>query len=193
MELAIARLGVALAHVGSAQVLGSPSIDSRQLLGGAYEAFERMDVRYGVFVAAALLGLVHLKEEGVDPADNGRQARRYAAKAMALAAGEGYTQTLRSGSGFMLPLMVYALREGIEPRFVGQVLAQMGTQPLPFVVELAQDENPAVRCRVVTALEIIGAGDETRELACAALERLTQDTDAEVRDLAEQALRGIDR
>jgi hypothetical protein len=146
-----------------------------------------------VFVSAALLGLVHLREKGVDSADHGRQARRYVAKAMALAAGEGYTQTLRSGRGFMLPLMVFALREGIEPRFVGQVLAQMGTQPLPFVVELAQDDDPAVRCRVVTALETIGAREETRELACAALEQLAQDSDAEVRDLAEQALRGIDR
>ena len=191
LELALARLAVALAHIGSSQVLGSPSIDSRQLLDGAYEAFEQMDVRYGVFVSAALLGLVYLAAESSDPVDNRRQARRYVAKAMALAAGEGYAQTLVSGGRFTLPLMLFALREGIESRFVGQVLAQMGSQSLPSVVELARDENPAVRGRVATALEAIGAQEGTRELARAALEQLAQDSDAEVRDLAEQALRGI--
>jgi HEAT repeat protein len=140
-----------------------------------------------------LLSLVYLKDEGNGSADNRRQARRYAAKAMALAAGEGYAQTLVSGGHFTLPLMLFALREGIESGFVGQVLAQMGSQSLPFVVELAQDENPAVRGRVAAALEVIGAQEGTRELALAALQRLAQDSDAEVRDLAEQALRGIER
>jgi hypothetical protein len=198
LELALARLAVALAHVGSPQALGLHSRDARRLLDQAYEAFERMGVRYGVFVSAALLGLVDLAEESGGSADNGRQARRYVAKAMALAAGEGYIQTLVSGGRFMLPVVLFALREGIESRFVGQVLAQMGPQSLPSVVELARDENPTVRGRVAAALEIIGAQEaarqgETRASALATLERLAQDPDAEVRDLAKHALRGIGR
>jgi LuxR family maltose regulon positive regulatory protein len=198
LELALARLAVALAHVGSPQALGLHSGDSRRLLDEAYEAFEQMGVRYGVFVSAALLGLVDLAEESDASAGNGRQARRYVAKAMALAAGEGYAQTLVSGGRFMLPLVLFALREGIESRFVGQVLAQMGPQSLPAVVELAQDESPTVRGRVAAALEIIGAREEAlweeaRPLALTTLEQLAQDSDAEVRDLAEHALRGIGR
>ena len=75
LELALARLVVALAHIGSPQSLGLLSGDSRQLLDQAYEALDQMDVRYGVFVSAALLGLVYLAEASSDSAKNGRQAR----------------------------------------------------------------------------------------------------------------------
>ena len=68
---------------------------------------------------AALIGLACLAE------DNQSQARHYVAQALTLAAAEGYVQTFVTSRQILLPLMRFALREGVEPRFVRQVLAQM--------------------------------------------------------------------
>ncbi len=176
LELALAQTAVALAHISGLSSLGS----FRQLVE-VYRTFDRLGVRYGVFVSAALISLACLW------ADRQRQARRYLAEALALAAAEGYVQTIVTSRQALLPLMLFALREGVEPRFVSQALARMGPEPLAGVVEMAQAAEPVVRGRAAAALGVIGAQEEIREAALAALEQLARDPDPEVRAVAGQA------
>ncbi len=131
--------------------------------------------------------------------DHQRQARRYVTKALALAAAEGYTQTVVTAHKIALPLVLFVLREGIEPRFVSRVLARMGPESLAGVVEIAQDADPAVRERAVNALEVIGTQNTTSDqdsylkTILATLDQLTQDPDPKVRAAAAQAQRAISR
>jgi LuxR family maltose regulon positive regulatory protein len=180
LELALAQMAVALAHIRGLSFLGS----FRQLVQ-VYRTFNQLGVRYGVSVSAALIGLACLW------ADRQRQARRYLAKALTLAAAEGYAQTIVASRQVLLPLMLFALHEGVEPRFVNQVLAQMGPEPLAGILEMTQAAEPIVRGRAAAALEMIGAQEETWEAALAALERLTHDPDPEVRAVAAQARRSL--
>jgi len=182
LELALAQTAVALAHIHDRSLLES----FRQLLE-AYRTFDRLGVRYGMFVSAALITLVCLW------ADRQRQARRYLARALVLASAEGYVQTIVTSRRVLLPLMLFALREGVEPRFVGQVLAQMGSEPLAGVAEMTQAADSRIRARAAAALGMIGAREESWEAALAALEGLARDPDPEVRRVAAQARRGISR
>ena len=127
LELALAQMGAALAQIsfqpsGVSEATLSFSVDSLQLLEEAHRAFDQLGARYGTFVSAALMGLAHLSEGGAD--DQG-QALHYLTVALNLAAAEGYIQTIVTSRQILLPLMRFALREGVEPRFVRQVLAQM--------------------------------------------------------------------
>ena len=180
LELALAQTAVSLAHIRDLSFLES----FRQLVE-VYRTFDRLSVRYGLFVSGTLIALVCLW------ADRERQARRYLAEALALAAAEGYVQTIVTSRQVLLPLMLFALREGLEPRFVSQALAQMGPEPLAGVVEMTQSTDPRVRGRAAAALELIGAQEEIWEAALAALERLAYDPDPEVRAVAAQARRGL--
>jgi len=146
LELALAQTAFALAHIRGPNFL--PGF--RQLLE-AHRTFNRLGFRYGVFASAALAGLACLW------ADHHRQARRYLAEALALAAAEGYVQTIVAFRQALLPLMLFALREGVELRFVSQVLARMGPESLADVVEMTQAAEPLVRKRAAAALEVIGA------------------------------------
>ncbi|RLC86011.1 MAG: hypothetical protein DRJ03_10010 [Chloroflexi bacterium] len=123
LELAVAQTAAALAHISLQPGGDSDPKNSRQLLDEAYQTFDRLGVRYGAFVSAALLGLAHLTE---GRAGNRQQARRYTTTALALAAAEGYTQTIVTSHRVTLPLLRFALREGVESRFVSQILAQIG-------------------------------------------------------------------
>ncbi|MDY6875742.1 MAG: BTAD domain-containing putative transcriptional regulator [Chloroflexota bacterium] len=180
LELALAQTAVSLAHVRDINFLES----FRQLVE-VYRTFARLGVRYGVFVSGTLISLVCLQ------ADRERQARRYLADALALAAAEGYVQTIVTSRRVLLPLMLFALREGLEPRFVSQTLAPMGLEPLQGVVEMTQATAPRVRERAAAALKVIGAQEETWEAAFAALERLAHDPDPGVRAVAAQARRSL--
>ncbi len=172
--------------------------DSHQLLD-TYQSLVRLNVRYGVFVAATLISLAYLKggKDLKDRADRQLQARRYLAEALALAAAEGYIQTIVTSRQATLPLVLLALREGVEPRFIGQVLARMGPQSLAGVVEMAQAADPHVRGRAAAALGMICAWEKSSdygqclEIALATLERLTHDPDAEVRAAAAQACHNL--
>jgi len=180
LELALAQTAISLAHIRGLSFLGS----FRQLVE-VYQTFDRLDVRYGVFVSAALISLACLW------ADRQQQARRYLAEALALAATEGYVQTIVTSRQVLLPLMLFALREGMEPRFVSLVLAQMGQEALTGVVEMTQAADFRVRGRAAAALEVIGAQEETWEVALAALERMARDPDSEVRAVVAQARRSL--
>jgi len=180
LELALAQTAVALAHIHGRSLLES----FRQLLE-VYRTFDRLGVRYGVFVSATLIALVCLW------ADHQRQARRYLTRALALASAEGYVRTIVASRRVLLPLMLFALREGVEPRFVGQVLAQMGPEVLESVVEMTQAADARIRRRATAVLGVIGAQEESWESAMVALERLARDPDPEVRFVAAQARRGI--
>ncbi|MDY7075739.1 MAG: BTAD domain-containing putative transcriptional regulator [Chloroflexota bacterium] len=201
LELALAQMAVALAHICvSPSSQGEKerrnlnfSESSIQLLDEAYQAFNQMGVRYGVSMSAALLGLAHLTRSAESQSDHQQQALRYVTEALTLAAAEGYAQTIVTARQALLPLMLFALREGVEPRFVSQVLTQMGSEPLAGIVEMAQDANPIVRERVASALEVIGAQKEDREAALTALKQLTHDPDPSVRSVADQAQRKISR
>ena len=182
LELALAQTAVALAHIRGRSLLES----FRQLLE-VYRTFDRLGVRYGVFVSATLIALVCLW------ADHQRQARRYLTRALALASAEGYVRTIVASRRVLLPLMLFALREGVEPRFVGQVLAQMGPEVLESVVEMTRAADARIRGRAAALLGVIGAQGESWESAMVALERLARDPDPEVRFVAAQARRGISR
>jgi len=208
LELALAQIAAALAHIGPQQA-ASPrprgvsganlgfSRESRQLLDEVYQTFDQLGVRYGAFVSAALIGMAHLAEgaEGAEDAEywagRQRQARRYVAEALALAAAEGYVQTIVTSRQAMLPLMLFALHEGVETRFVSQVLARMGPEPLSGIVGMTKTAEPIVRGRAAAALETIGAQEETWEATLAALEQLTHDPDPEVRAVAAQVQRSL--
>ncbi len=186
LELALAQTAVALAYIRGFSFPGDCEL--RQLLE-VYRTFDKLGVRYGVFVSAALIGLAHLAKGAEDWTHRQRQARRYVAEALALAAAEGYVQTIVTSRQALLPLMLFALREGVEPRFVSQVLARMGSEALAGVAEMTQAAEPIVRGRAAAALEVIGAQEETWETALAALELLAHDTDPEVRAVAAEARR----
>jgi len=171
LELAIAQTTVSLAYIGLPRAPDSRSGDASEtkpssstrasrklspLLDEAHLTFDQLGVRHGVSVSAALIGLTHLRADPTeDPDDHEHQARRYIGKALTLAAAEGYVQTFVSARQFTLPLMLFALREGIEPRFVSQVLSRMGPEALAGVTEIAQDSDPAVRARAAGVLEIM--------------------------------------
>jgi len=124
LELALAQTAAALAR-GSlrpgddAEASLELPEDARHLLDEAYRTFDRLGVRYGAFVSAALLGLAHLGES---------EARRHVVTALALAAAEGYAQTIVASRQITLPLLRFALHEGVEARFVTQMLARMGEE-----------------------------------------------------------------
>lgn len=198
LELALAQTAAALAHAALQQapsprpggVSGAnPSFSAhpRQLLDEAHRTFDRLGVHHGLFISAALIGMAYLAEgttgteSAEGQADRRQQARRYVAQAMALAAAEGYIQTIVTSRQVLSSLMLFALREGLEPRFVSQVLARMGPESLAGVVEMTQAADPIVRGRAAAALEGFGAQEERREAARAALEQLTHDPDPEVR------------
>ncbi len=156
LELALAQTAVALAHIGSTDLAKDRdpgSSESFQRLLEAYRTFDRLGVRYGVFVSATLISLAYLAESAAGRADSQQQARRYLAEALALAAAEGYIQTVVASRRVLLPLMLFALREGVEPRFVSQVLDRMGPESLAAVVEMTQAADPIVRRRAADTLE----------------------------------------
>ncbi|MCP4541070.1 MAG: AAA family ATPase [Chloroflexi bacterium] len=196
LELTIAQTVMALAHVGAHCNL---SEDYQRMLSQAYHTFERLGVNYGTFVSAVLIGLSCLNTALTKNSDQQQQARRYTAKALALAAAEGYIQTIVTARQITLPLLLFALREGIESRFVSQLLAQMGPDSLAGVVESAQDADPAIRERTSNVLEVIATRNKTTdqnsvlETVFAALEQLAQDPDPQVRAAAAQALQAINR
>jgi ATP/maltotriose-dependent transcriptional regulator MalT len=205
LELALAQTAVCLAHLGLAKPAGSRghalSVDDefRQLLR-IYRTFDQMGVRYGVFVSALLIGLACLIEAGTPGRLNQRrQARRYLTRALNLAAAEGYVQTIVTARQRLQPLMLFALREGIEPRFVSHVLARMGSEPLAALLEMTRAAEPATRARAATALKVIGMQGEIddhrghRESVLEALEQLASDADSEVRAAAAQARRHLRR
>jgi len=180
LELALAQTAVALAHICGPS--SWEDYELRQLLE-VHRTFDRLGIHYGVFVSAALISLVCLQT------DRQRQARRYLTRSLALAAAEGYVQT--ASRQRLLPLMLFALREGVEPRFANQVLARMGSEALAGVVEMTQAADSRVRGRAAAALEVIGAQEETWETALAALKSLAHDADPEVRAVAAEARRGL--
>lgn len=182
LELALAQTAVALTHIRDPNPL-----QSFRRLVTSHRTFDRMDVRYGVFASAMLIGLACLR------ADHRRQARRYLAKALEVAAAEGYTQTIVASRPVTLPLLLFGLREGIAPCFVSQVLAQMGPEALKNVEEMAQDAEPAVRERAAAALGVVGDREGTRESALVALKRLAADPEPGVRAAAAQARRRLRR
>jgi tetratricopeptide (TPR) repeat protein len=196
LELTIAKTVLALTHAGAHFSLPE---NSRQMLDQAYQTFEQLGVNYGTFVSAVLIGLACLHADPTKNSDQQQQARRYIVKALTLAAAEGYTQTIITARQITLPLVLFALREGIETRFVNQVLARMGPESLAGVLEIAQDTVPAVRERAANALGAIGtwnrATDQDNDLKTilATLEQLVQDPDPKVRATAAHAQRAINR
>jgi len=185
LESALARTAVALARICPPSQTGE---DERETLLEMYRAFDQMGIRYGMFVSATLIGLTCLAD-GLE--NHQQQTRHYVTRALTLAAAEGYIQTIVTSRRALLPLMLFALREGVEPRFTGQTLAQMGPEALAGVVEASRNDDARVRGRATFALEMIGAHEESRETALAALERLTQDPDPDVRAAAYQAQSAI--
>jgi LuxR family maltose regulon positive regulatory protein len=192
LELSIAKTVMALTQVSAHFSLPE---NPHQMLDETCQTFERLGVNYGTFAAAALIGLTCLGTDAKKGPDQQQRARRYTTKALALAAAEGYTQTIVTAHQITLPLMLFALREGIESRFVSQILAQMGPESLAGVVEIAQDTDPAIRERAVLALEMIGTRNKTDEQGSylktlrTTLEQLAQDPDPKVRAAATQAQR----
>ena len=205
LELALAQTAVCLAHLGLTKLAGphghtlSVGDEFCQLLK-VYRAFDQMGVRYGMFVSALLIGSACLIEAGTTGRlSQRRQARRYLTEALALAAAEGYVQTIVTARQHLQPLMLFALREGIEPRFVSHILARMGSQPLAALLEMTRASKPAVRARAATALKVIGTQEEFvdhrghQEIVLEALEQLASDADSEVRAAAARARRHIRR
>ncbi len=191
LELAIVQIAVAMARAGSHFDLSENSL---RMLDAAYQTFDRLGVNYGVFVSATLIGLAYLRSSSAEKRkDHLRRARRYAAKALTLASAEGYTQTIVTAHQITLPLLLFALREGIESRFVGQVLTRIGPGSLAGIVEIAQDADPVVRERAVNALGVIGGHDDCRETVIVTLEQLAQDPDPRVRAAVSQAQHALDR
>jgi len=199
LELALARIATALTHIRGPGFSGNYEL--AELLE-IHRIFDRLGARFGAFVSAALIGAAHLAKGARSGARSGTgtltdhqsQARHYAAKALALAAAEGYVQTIVTAREAVLPLMLFALREGLESRFVSQVLARMGPDALAGITEMTQAAEPSVRRQTIAALEMIGAqqhASDRRETALAALEALTHDPDPEVRAAAGQACRDL--
>jgi hypothetical protein len=155
-------------------------------------------VRYGSFISAILFGAVCLDGRFRDNHEpDQEQARGYVAKALALAAAEGYAQTLVAARHITLPVMLFALREGIEPRFVSHILLQMGPESFAGITHIAQDPDPLVRARVAHALEAVSvyeqADDQSDRIEAifAALAQLVEDTNQDVRAAAVQAQRSL--
>lgn len=162
LELALARLGPPLARAGDS----APMTDEeRSLLLEAHRTFEALGFGYGQFATALLLGLSYgPRSAGV--ADWPEQARRYLGEALALAAAEGYVQTLVTARRLTLPGLLFALRAGIEPRFVTRVLARMGSDALEGVFQLVRSDDSTVRERAVEALGALDvSSDVLDELA----------------------------
>jgi DNA-binding SARP family transcriptional activator len=91
----------------------------------------------------------------------------------------------------LMHLMLFGLREGVEPRFVSQVLARMGPQALAGVLEMTEDPEPAVRCRAVVALEAFGERGRAQPRIQDALQRLLADPDPDVQTLARRVHRRL--
>ncbi len=192
-------LGVAIAQTAIAlSRIGSPSRDPRPSLDQAYHAFERLGVRYGSFVSAILFGAVCLDGRfGDNHEPDQEQARGYVAKGLALAAAEGYAQTLVAARHITLPVMLFALREGIEPRFASHILLRMGPESFEGITRVAQDADPLVRTRVAHALEALSiyeqADDQSEgiEAILTTLAQLVEDPNQDVRVAAIQAQRSL--
>ncbi len=185
LDLAIAQTAVALAHTcdpDSAQAF-------RQSIE-AYRTYRRLGVMYGAFVSGTLASLTALR------AKHRRQARRYLAEALALAAAEGYLQTIVASRQLLLPLLLFGLGEGIEVRFIGRALARMEPEVLADVERMTRAAEPAVRQRAAVVLAVIGAERRAArtaapDTALAALERLVRDPDPTVRAAAAHARRSL--
>ena len=157
-------------------------------LADVHRAFDRIGAGYGAFVSAALLGRLYLADDESPP----WKARRYISIALDAAAAERYIQTLVVSPALSLPLLRFGLREAIEPRFAGCVLARIGSEALPGIIDLSRAADPCVRERAITALVAFGTPDQNidhRETVLSALTRLAQDDDPTVRALAGQAHR----
>ena len=176
LELALARSAVALANLRVLRFVNGTD----QLLE-AYDTFGNLGVRYGTFALGVLLALTDFW------VDRKQQAQEHLTKALAIAASEGYVQTIVTFRAITLPLMLFALRRGVEPRFVSQVLTRIGSDALDGIVQMAAADDPLVRGRAAVGLEVIGSQDAVKQAALDALERLAHDSDAEVRAVATQA------
>ncbi|HDQ72290.1 MAG TPA: tetratricopeptide repeat protein [Chloroflexi bacterium] len=193
LENALAHLIAALPAIHE-QLSGvdSPKPQIHQQIATVYHTFDQLGVSYGAFVSTALLGALCLAEsagESLSP-----HARRYISTALTLAAAEGYVQSLVVSADLSLPILRFGLREGIEPHFVARVLAQIGPQALPVILDLSRASDPSVRERAATALHTFGslAQDRAhRETILAALDRLSQDDASDVRAVASQARQKI--
>ena len=119
LEIAIAQTALAGVH------LRVPDLepDVFPALLKAYHTFKCLGVRYGVFASGILISGAYSQMNEAEP---GEQARGYLVEALGMAAAESYIQPLVTWHDFTLPLMLFALREEIEQRFVSSALARIG-------------------------------------------------------------------
>ncbi len=191
LEQALVQLIAALPIIHerlSGAVTGAAPATSRlyERLADVHRTFDRIGVGYGAFVSAALLGWLYLTDDKSSP----WKARRYISSALTSAAAEGYIQTLVVSAPLSRPLLLFGLREAIEPHFAGRVLARIGSEALPDLIDLSRIADPSVRERATTALSVFGRREqnlEHRETILSALTRLTQDDVPNVRAAAAQA------
>jgi hypothetical protein len=157
LEIAIAQTALAGVHLRVPDVLAQ---DVFPALLKAYHIFKRLNVRYGVFASGILISRAYSQMNEAEP---GEQARGYLVEALGMAAAESYIQPLVTWHDITLPLMLFALREGIGHRFVSSALARIGPEALPPVIELARDDDSLIRERAALALGVmrdeVEAGD----------------------------------
>lgn len=157
LEIAIAQTALAGVHLRVPDVLAQ---DVFPALLKAYHIFKRLNVRYGVFASGILISRAYSQMNEAEP---GGQARGYLVEALGMAAAESYIQPLVTWHDITLPLMLFALREGIGHRFVSSALARIGPEALPPVIELARDDDSLIRERAALALGVmrdeVEAGD----------------------------------
>jgi ATP/maltotriose-dependent transcriptional regulator MalT len=157
LEIAIAQTALAGVHLRVPDVLEQ---DVFPALLKAYHTFKRLNVRYGVFASGILISRAYSQMNEAEP---GEQARGYLVEALGMAAAESYIQPLVTWHDITLPLMLFALREGIGHRFVSSALARIGPEALPPVIELARDDDSLIRERAALALGVmrdeVEAGD----------------------------------
>ncbi len=193
---ALVQMGLALAEAARDGFCPSPKHLPR--LYDVHQAFNQMGIQYATFASAVLLGLAHLglaSDSSTEQtrAEHHRRAYHYVTRALTLAAAEGYVQTLVTSRRATLPLLLFALREGVEPRFTSLVLSRMGPDPLPAIIEMLQAPEASIRQRAAASLKMVGDQEETRQTAMTALDAIANDPNPNVRAAATYSLNHLHR
>ncbi len=166
-------------HVlASALVVWGESERAEKIMSQSFEYLSSIKARWHLHVALTVMARKEWRQGKPE------QARAYFDQALELAARESYTRYLHSPRSMATALIVDALTRGVETSFCSDILAGMGEQALPALLELAARPDPQARRSAVYPLSAIGG-----EQAIDVLRRLLRDDDEVVRDRAFLALK----
>ncbi len=166
--------------MGGALMAWGQGEQARLLLEGAQSFVERAGAHYQLHMLHLFLAI------GLWPQGRVDEASSHFETTLRLAARGGYYQNLLAPWSYVFPMLLQAMVRGVEPLFCQELLTRLGQRAVPALVELAGHADPAARKAALYPLAAIG-GDE----AVAALRRLLDDGEQEVRDRALFALKSL--